>query len=144
MSKTVPIEEAKTFCEKYEKDQCIILCWDKTSGEMWVTTYGVGDPNSIQAAEGGRLVKDFLKLKRENDEIPERFKEWKIESVDRYYHFCNRYQTKYVETTYWYEPHTLERKETTRIFEINYQDIHKLPDWAKSITQRRNSLDFNY
>ena len=110
----VPFEEAKRFCEEFKKDQCIILSWDETSGETWVTTYGVGDKNSTQACNAGTMLKDYLKLQREIDAIPERFKEWKIESVDRYWYWSSRNGKTYCEITYWYEPHTLERKETKR------------------------------
>ena len=65
--KNIPFEVAKQFCEDFEKDQCIILSWDKISGKTWVTTFGVGDENSIQATNAGKILKDYLKLQREND-----------------------------------------------------------------------------
>jgi hypothetical protein len=140
--RNIPISAAEQFCNEYKKDQVIILSWDKKSNETWVTTYGIGDNNSIQAANGGNAIKDFLQLKREANEIPERFKKWEIESVDRYWHLYGRNGEKYVETTFWYEPHTLERKETTRIEIIsNEGERYALPEWAKSITERRRSLE---
>jgi len=142
--KSIPFEIAKQFCEDYEKDQVIILSWDKASQQTWVTTFGVGNENSIQACNAGVALKDFLKLKRESDEIPTRFKEFEIEKVDRYYYLSSRNGKTYVETTFWYEKHTLERKETQRVEHINDGQEYKLPYWAKAITERRRSLEPNF
>lgn len=139
--KAIPFEEAEIFCERFEKDQCIILSWDKKSGRTWVTTYGVGDENSIQAANGGKMVKDFLKLERENDCIPSRFEDWKIDTVDRYYYASGRNQWTYKEVTYWYEAHTRQRKESLRQFTISTDEEFNLPEWAKGIKERRKSLE---
>jgi hypothetical protein len=139
--KPIPFETAKQFCEEFEKDQCIILSWDKISGETWVTTFGVGDENSIQACNAGTMLKDFLKLKRDHEEIPERFKKWEIESVDRYWYTSGRNGLAYVETTFWFEAHTLERKETKREEFIYSGQEYQLPEWAKSITVNRKSLN---
>jgi len=140
----IPFEVAKDFCEKYEKDQCIILSWDKTSGETWVTTFGVGDENSIQATNAGKILKDYLKLQRENDCIPTRFEDWKIESVDRYYYASGRNYWTYKEVTYWYEAHTMQRKETVRQETISTGGEWNLPEWAKGITSRRKSLESDF
>lgn len=137
----VPFEAAKQFCEDYQKDQCIILSWDKTSGNTWVTTYGSGDENSIQAANAGKILKDYLQLQREHDVIPTRFEEWKIESVDRYYYASGRNYDTYKEVTYWFESHTMQRKESIRTETILTGATHQLPEWAKSITERRKSLE---
>ncbi len=139
--KNIPFEAAKKICEDYEKDQCIILSWDKTSGETWVTTFGVGDENSIQATNAGKALKDYLKLQRENDCIPTRFEDWKIESVDRFYYASGRNYNTYKEITYWYEIHTMQRKEIVRQETILVGSEYKLPDWAKGISQRKRSLD---
>ena len=142
--KDIPFEAAKQFCEEYEKDQCIILSWDKKSGQTWVTTFGVGDENSIQATNAGKILKDYLKLKRENDCIPTRFEDWNIERVDRYYYASGRNYYTYMEVTYWYETHTMQRKETVRQETISDGEEWKLPEWAKGITTRRKSLDAQY
>lgn len=139
--KTVPIEAAKNICNEFEKDQCIILSWDKKSGETWVTTYGVGEDNSKQACNAGIVLKDYLKLKREKDEIPEHFKEWEVESIDRYYYASGRNGWNYREVTFWFEKHTLERKETLRQIDIYTGQEWDLPTWAKSIKERRKSLE---
>jgi hypothetical protein len=139
--KDIPFEAAKQFCENYQKDQCIILSWDKQSGKTWVTTFGVGDENSIQATNAGKTLKDYLKLQRENDCIPTRFDDWKIESVDRYYYKSGRNYNTYVETTYWYEAHTMQRKETNRQVSELYDCSYRLPEWAKSITENRKTLN---
>ena len=139
--KRIPFKAAEDFCKKYKKDQCIILSWDEESNETWVTTYGVGDANSIQATNAGKILKDYLKLQRESDCIPTRFEEWKIEKVDRYWYASGRNYTTYVETTFWYESHTLQRKETTREHTTLCGDNYALPEWAKSITSHRRTLD---
>lgn len=142
--KNIPFEEAKSICEKYKKEQCIILSWDSTTGETWVTTFGVGDANSIMACNGGIALKDFLKLKRENDEIPKRFEEWKIESVDRYWYYSSRYGKTYIETTFWFEAHTSQRKETQRKEYNFFGEKWQLPEWAKSIIEHKRTLDYDY
>ena len=38
---------------------------------------------------------------------------WQIEKVDRYWYYCGRNNREFVETTYWYDPITLRRKETS-------------------------------
>lgn len=134
--KEVPFEVAKQFCEDFQKDQCIILCWDQITGNTWVTTYGVGDNNSIQATNAGRMLKDYLKLQRENDVIPTRFEEWMIESVDRWRQVDGRNSWLYKEVTYWYEKHTMQRKETVRVADIYDGQEFLLPEWAKGITKR--------
>ena len=141
MSKEIPFEEAKKFCKKYEKDQCIILSWDKETGNTWVTTFGVGDENSIQATNAGKILKDYLKLQRENDVIPTRFEDWEIESVDKYYYLSSRNGKTYVELTFWIEKHTMQRKETKREVGINDGQEYSLPDWARSIKERRRNLE---
>jgi hypothetical protein len=60
MSKKLPITAAKEIAKKYDKDQVIILAWDKTTGETWVTTYGKTIKDCEQAAEGGNNIKRFL------------------------------------------------------------------------------------
>jgi len=140
----IPFEQAKQFCEEYEKDQCIILSWDKASGETWVTTYGIGDTNSIQATNAGKVLKDYLNLQRENDCIPERFENWQIESVDRYWYWASRNGRTFVETTYWFESHTMQRKETKREIPNHYGDCYGLPEWAKNVQEHRKSLDCGY
>ena len=139
--KDIPFEAAKQFCEDFQKDQCIILSWDKESGNTWVTTFGVGDENSIQATNAGKLIKDYLKLKREKDLIPTRFQEWKIESVDRYYQADGRNTWLYREVTYWYEKHTMERKETVRQACTYTGNEYSLPEWAKGITKKIKTIN---
>ena len=67
--------------------------------------------------------------------------EFKIESVDRYYYFSGRNGKNYVEVTFWYNPVSLERKETKRSESIYTGQEYQLPDWAKSITERRRGLE---
>ena len=141
--KDIPISEAEKFCNDYQKDQVIILAWDRNSGDTWVTTYGKSDEDSAMAAQGANMVKDFLDLKREKDEIPKRFQSWKIESVDRYYYVGTRNSKDYVEITYWFDEITLERKETKREFRVYGRDTHNLPDWATACNEYRRQFDYD-
>lgn len=139
--KDVPISAAQYIAEKYEKDQVIVLCWDKESQETWVTTYGKENIDKIQAAQGGTMLKDFLKIKRDKDEIPDKFKEWTLEQVDRYWYQSGTYSMTFVERSFWYDKITLERKETKRDFVVADGMEYTLPEWAKSITERRRILE---
>ncbi|HUI31996.1 MAG TPA: hypothetical protein VLY84_00135 [Dysgonamonadaceae bacterium] len=141
--KNIPYIAAKEFCEKYEKDQCVILSWDEKSQGVWVTTFGVGDKNSIQATNAGKVLKDYLNIQRLHDCIPTRFEKWNIEKVDRYYYASGRNYDTYKEITYWYESHTMVRKETVREATISVGDKHGLPEWARGITNRRKDLETN-
>ena len=69
---------------------------------------------------------------------------FEIESVDRYYFFNGRNSKRYVETTFWINPYTLERKETQRNQFIGCGEEHKLEEWARSLFNRRKDLDANY
>lgn len=70
-------------------------------------------------------------------------KEWKIESVDRYFYISTRNGKAFVEITYWYHPVSLERKETKREVRIFNGEEYKLPDWAKSCNEYRRQLDYD-
>lgn len=69
---------------------------------------------------------------------------WEIESVDRYYYASGRNYDTYKEVTFYFNNKTLERKEVVREVTILSGDIWSLPEWAKSITVRRKSLESNY
>ena len=56
----VPIFRAKKIADKYEKDQVIIVCWDKYHGRTHVTTYGITKKDCEEAAKGGNMVKKAL------------------------------------------------------------------------------------
>lgn len=66
---------------------------------------------------------------------------WTLETTDRYWYCSGRNQKKYREVSYWYKPDTLERKETMRELEIFNGEDHKLPDWCKTITERKRTLE---
>ncbi|WP_147279643.1 hypothetical protein [Myroides odoratus] len=69
--------------------------------------------------------------------------EWQIESVDSFYYRCNRfYSYMYKEVTYWFNPKTLERKETERSVCIEVGERHKLPTWSSRCVHRKG-LDHN-
>jgi hypothetical protein len=139
--KDIPIQAAQDIAEAYEKDQVIILCWDEKSKLLWTTTYGKSDTDKVQAAIGGNLVADFLNTKREHNEIPDKFKEWTLEKVDRYWYQSGTYAMTFVERSFWYDKITLDRKETKRDVVVSDGMEHTLPEWAKSITERRRQLE---
>lgn len=58
--KSVPITAAKKISDLYEKDQVIIVTWDKKYGMTHVTTYGKTIDDCRQAAMGGNVVKKAL------------------------------------------------------------------------------------
>lgn len=58
--KSVPISAAQNIADDFEKDQVIIVCWDKHHGRTHVTTYGRTIDDCRQAANGGNLVKKAL------------------------------------------------------------------------------------
>lgn len=143
--KEVPIQEAERFCEEYKKDQCIILSWDEKSNLTWVTTYGTGHKNSIQAANAGKILKDYLELKRDCDEIPTRLEEWKINKTESWWESNGRNGRVYYEITHWYETHTRKQKTSKREFSIPNSDYtHTLPEWAQGITNRKTTSNDNY
>ena len=61
--------------------------------------------------------------------------------TDSYYYSSGRYSLTYVETIHLFCTHCGEPKEVTRKAFINHGEQYKLPDWAKSITQRNSHLD---
>lgn len=58
--KPIPIKAAKAISEAYDKNQVIIVTWDKEHGMTHVTTYGRTLEECDQAALGGNLVKRAL------------------------------------------------------------------------------------
>lgn len=60
--KQVPISAAKDIADKYNKQQVIILVWDKEHKLIHITTYGKTKEDCRQAADGGKLVASKLEL----------------------------------------------------------------------------------
>ena len=60
--KKVPITAAKRISEQYDKNQVIIVCWDKVHGMTHITTYGINKEECRQAAAGGKAVAKALGL----------------------------------------------------------------------------------
>jgi hypothetical protein len=58
--KGIPIEVAKKIAEEFDKDQVIIVTWDRAHGRTHVVTYGKTLEECNQAASGGNLVKRAL------------------------------------------------------------------------------------
>ena len=66
---------------------------------------------------------------------------WEIETIDRYYYLSSRNGKTYVEITFWIEKNTAQRKETKREISIYDGEEYSLPDWAKSIKERRKNIE---
>lgn len=60
--KQVPIAAAKRISEQYDKDQVIIICWDKKFSRTHITTYGATKEECRQAAKGGTVIARCLGL----------------------------------------------------------------------------------
>ena len=58
--KDVPIALAQKIANECDKDQVIIVCWDKDHRKTHVTTYGKTKQDCEHAAEGGNMVKRAL------------------------------------------------------------------------------------
>ncbi|MFA5649539.1 MAG: hypothetical protein WC914_00135 [Proteiniphilum sp.] len=93
-----------------------------------MTTYIIDDDASISSAHA-------------ECSLPEGFESWQIERVDRYYYQSGRNHNTWIETTYWYETHTMKRIEKTRTYDGLANDTYNMPDWAKGITERRRLLE---
>jgi len=58
--KDIPVSTALNIAEQYNKDQVIIVTWDKNHNTTHVTTFGKTKDDCLQAAEGGNRVKKAL------------------------------------------------------------------------------------
>lgn len=93
---------------------------------------------------GEQLPTDRDKIESLIKHLEQKFEDWKIESVDRYYYASGRNYWTYKEVTYWYEARTMERKESIRQETISTGGEWNLPEWAKGITSRRKSLELDF
>lgn len=74
-SKRIPIKAAREFAKNYDKDQVIILAWDRETNSTWVTTYGKSLEDCDQAAQGGNEIKRLLNWPEEKcNDVPTRVK----------------------------------------------------------------------
>lgn len=60
--KSVPISAAERIAKSYDKNQVIIVCWDKAHGKTHITTYGINKEECQQAALGGKTIAKSLGL----------------------------------------------------------------------------------
>lgn len=58
--KGVPVAAARAIAQQFDKDQVIIVAWDRAHGREHVTTYGKTIEECAQVAAGGNLVKQAL------------------------------------------------------------------------------------
>ncbi len=66
---------------------------------------------------------------------------FEIDRVERFWYWSGRNYQTFKEITFWYNPITLERKETSRIW--SGDDWNK-PEWVQCITEHNKMLDANY
>jgi len=72
--KGVPIAVAQEIANKYDKNQVIIVCWDKEHSKTHVVTYGKSKQECIEAADGGNMIKRALGWPEEKcNDKPERY-----------------------------------------------------------------------
>ena len=64
-----------------------------------------------------------------------------LEKVERFWWYHNRNHKTYKEITFWYDPETLERKETERFWCTD--DGTSMPVWAECITSHNKMLDYS-
>lgn len=64
--KPIPVSAAKRIAEEFDKNQVIIVAWDREFGREHVTTYGKTKKECDEAAIGGNFVKKALGWVSEN------------------------------------------------------------------------------
>ena len=73
MYKEIPIKAAKKLADKFDKNQVIIITWDKEHGRTHVTTYGKTEQECFEAAQGGEVIKQALGWPEEDrNAVPEK------------------------------------------------------------------------
>ena len=58
--KPIPVAEAQSIAERFDKSVVIIAAWDPVFGLLHMTTYGVDEQEKHWAALGGEKVADVL------------------------------------------------------------------------------------
>lgn len=59
MPDTLPIEAAKAVADAWDLHQVILLAWDGKNTH--VVTYGATDKDSLEAAQGGNAIKQWMR-----------------------------------------------------------------------------------
>lgn len=98
----------------------------------------------VGASEITMPVSELLRFVKRHEVTSIELTEFLIEKVDRYWFYCGRNCKQFVETTYWYNPITLEREERSRTDSFFPSDEYRMPEWCKGITEHRKSLDTQY
>lgn len=116
-SKRIPISAAKEIGNKYDKDQVILVTFNKKIGDTWVTTWGRTVDECAQAAEGGNFVKEALGWPNELTE----------DKATRQRKQKTKIRNKIVEEI----REKLEKADKTHIFGLNHyevRDVNKVLD----------------
>jgi len=111
--------------------------WDLYSKGIPEQGYSIEDDMEPFIGQDVMLKEDFIKAIEEYLKL----EGWKVEIVDRYYYASGRNYWAYKEVTYWYNTHSLQRKETVRQADIVTGGEWGLPEWAKGIIVRNKSLE---
>ena len=65
---------------------------------------------------------------------------FKIDRVEKFWFFHNRNFKTFKEITFWYNPETMERKETSRCWSEDSGGIK--PEFAENITEHNKTMDY--
>ena len=60
--KPIPVSTARAIATEFDKDQVIIVAWQKDGSRTHITTFGNGKDFSRMAAEGGKVIEKCLGL----------------------------------------------------------------------------------
>lgn len=60
MYKCIPVAAAKKIAKMYDKNQVIIVTWDRSHGLTHITTYGKTKLECKEAAKGGSFIAEAL------------------------------------------------------------------------------------
>lgn len=96
--KPVTISAAREVAKKYDKNQVIIVTWDKTHGREHVTSYGATLEECGQAARGAQRIQqalhwppeDIIKIKPSKADLQKQIDEFKRAIRDAYVTACSK------------------------------------------------------
>ena len=68
-------------------------------------------------------------------------RKFEIDRVEKFWYWHNRNWKTFREITFWYNPETFERKETSRTWCEDWDTLK--PKWAECITEHNKMMDYN-
>lgn len=69
---------------------------------------------------------------------------WQIEKTESFWYNSSRNGKTWMEITFWFNPETMERKETRRSHSCYDGQEWENPDWTKPIEKYSRHLDYDY